>query len=180
MRSVWRGRTLLSVGVRVVLRRIRAAGRAPVVREEVRIVTTIKRSIVIDAPPKEIFAYLDDPVHWPEIWPSMVEVKDVEKLPEGGHRFHWVYKMAGLRFEGETKNVVREPDRHFLAKSTGQIPAEFDWTFLPENGGTKIELKTEYEIPAKLLAKVTEPFVRKLNEREAEVVLANLKDRLET
>jgi len=143
-------------------------------------VTTIKRSIVIEAPLKQVFAYVDDPVHLLEIWPSMVEVKEVQPLPKGGHRYHWLYKMAGTRFEGDSETVEFEPDRHFLQKNTGQIPSTFDWTFTPENGSTRIEMKTEYEIPESLLAKLAEPFVLKLNEREADTFLANLKDRVET
>ena len=141
--------------------------------------TTIEKSIMIDAPLKEVFSYLDEPVHLLEIWPSMVEVREVKPLPKGGHSYHWVYKMAGMRFEGESETVEFEPERHVVEKSTGQIPAKFDYTFTPIDGKTKIELKTEYEIPATLLGRVTEPFVHKLNEREADVFLANLKDRLE-
>jgi len=143
-------------------------------------VTTIERSIMIKAPPKQVFSYLEEPVHLLEIWPSMVEIKDVKPLPKGGHRYHWVYKMAGMRFEGDTETVEFEPDRHFLSKSTGQIPATFDYTFTPENGATKVDVKTEYEIPSSLLGKLAEPFVRRLNEREADTFLANLKDRVET
>jgi uncharacterized membrane protein len=161
-------------------RALGAAGeRDPVVREEVITVTTIEKSIVIDAPPKEVFSYLEKPLNLPEIWPSMVEVKEVEPLPKGGHKYHWVYKMAGFRFEGDSETVEFEIDKHLVSKATGQIPAKFDYTFTPIDGKTKIELKTEYEIPPTLLGKVKEPFLRKLNEREADVFLANLKDRLE-
>lgn len=142
--------------------------------------TTIERSIVIKAPVKQVFSYLEDPLHLPEIWPSMVEVKDVEPLPEGGHRYHWVYKMAGTHFEGETKTVEFEPDRHLVTKASGQIPATFDYKFTPVEGKTKVEVRTEYEIPQTLLGKLEEPFVRRLNEREADTFLANLKDRVET
>jgi uncharacterized membrane protein len=148
--------------------------------KEVTTVTTIERSIVIKAPPKQVFSYLEEPLHLLEIWPSMVEIKDVKPLPKGGHRYHWVYKMAGMRFEGDTETVEFEPDRHFLSKSTGQIPATFDYRFTPENGATKVEVKTEYEIPETLLGKLAEPFILKLNEREADTFLANLKDRVET
>ena len=141
--------------------------------------TTIERSIVIKAPVKQVFSYVDEPEHLPEIWPSMVEVKEVKTLPEGGHRFHWIYKMAGKRFEGETETLEFEPERHLLRKSTGSFPSTFDWTFTPENGSTKIHVKAEYEIPKTLLGKLAEPFIVKLNEREAELVLANLKDRME-
>jgi uncharacterized protein YndB with AHSA1/START domain len=142
-------------------------------------VTTIERSIVIKAPLKQVFSYLDEPVHLLEIWPSMVEIRDIKPLPKGGHRYHWLYKMAGMRFEGDSETVEFEPDRHVVQKNTGQIPSTFDWTFTPENGSTRIELKTEYEIPQKLLGRLAEPFVRKLNEREADTFLANLKDRVE-
>jgi uncharacterized membrane protein len=145
----------------------------------VRTVTTIEKSIVIDAPPKEVFAYLEKPLNLPEIWPSMVEVKEVESLPKGGHRYHWVYKMAGMRFEGDSETVEFVPEKHLVSKTTGQIPAKFDYTFIPFEGKTKVEVKTEYEIPPTLLGKVKEPFLHKINEREADTFLANLKDRLE-
>jgi uncharacterized protein YndB with AHSA1/START domain len=141
---------------------------------------TIEKSIVIEAPVRDVFAYLDEPVNLPEIWPSMVEVRNIETRPTGGHRFHWIYKMAGKRFEGDLDTVEFERDKHFVSKTTGDLPATFDYTFVPENGRTKVEVKTEYEIPKTLLGKLKEPFLRKLNEREAEVFLANLKDRLES
>jgi uncharacterized protein YndB with AHSA1/START domain len=142
--------------------------------------TTIEKSIHIDVPPEKVFSYIDDPLHLPEIWPSMMEVEDIERLPNGGRRYEWEYKMAGMHFEGISETVTYEPGRHVVEKNTGQIPSTFDWTFTPENGGTRLDLKTEYEIPKKVLGKLAEPFVRRLNEREADTVLANLKDVLES
>lgn len=140
---------------------------------------TITKSIMIEAPVKQVFSYVDEPVNLPEIWPSMVEVKDVATLPTGGHKFHWIYKMAGKRFEGDAETVEFELDRHILRKSTGTFPSTFEYTFFPENGRTKLELKAVYDPPKDLVGKFAEPFILKLNEREAETVLANLKDRLE-
>jgi uncharacterized membrane protein len=141
---------------------------------------TIARKLVIDAPAEKVFAYLGDPTNLPEIWPSMVAVTDVEELPEGGDRYHWVYKMAGTRFEGDSKTVEFEPNKHLVQENTGEIPGKFHWTFTPENGTTRIEMKVEYALPKTLLAKLGERFILKLNEREADMVLANLKDRVET
>lgn len=140
---------------------------------------TIEKSIVVKASPTKVFDYMRDPAHLPEIWPSMVEVKDVADLPNGGHRYHWIYKMAGVRLEGDSETVEFEPDKHIVQKGTGQIPSTFDWTFTPENGSTKVNTKVEYEIPETLLGKLAKPFIVKLNEREAESFLGNLKDRIE-
>jgi uncharacterized protein YndB with AHSA1/START domain len=140
---------------------------------------TIEKTALVKAPPEQVFAFVDDPEHLPEVWPSMVEVADVGELPGGGHRFHWIYKMAGTRFEGDAETVLLEPGRHHVMQNTGQIPSRFDWMFTPENGGTRVRMKVEYEIPETLLGKLARPFLVKLNEREAETVLANVKDRLE-
>ena len=42
-----------------------------------------------------------EPSNLPEIWPSMIEAKDIQNasLTEET-KFRWVYKMAGMRFEG--------------------------------------------------------------------------------
>ena len=137
---------------------------------------TVEREIRIDAPPEKVFAYLEDPRHLPEFWPSMVEVKDITELPKGGHRFVWLYKMAGMPFEGETETIEFKAYEHFVHKITGEFPVVFDWTFRPDNGATIVTVKAEYEIPQTVLGKFKEPFIRKLNEREADIFAANLKD----
>jgi uncharacterized membrane protein len=140
---------------------------------------TVEKAITIDAPPERVFEYFDEPTNLLEIWPSMVDITDVKRMPNGGAQYHWAYKLLGLRFEGDTETVAFERDRHVVEKNTGQIPSTFDWEFRPADGGTEVSLKVEYEIPSKLLGRFSEPFIVKLNDREAETVLANLKDRLE-
>ena len=85
----------------------------------------------------------------------------------------WVYKMAGMRFEGtsETTEVVTE--------TKGGIPSKFVWTYQAEDGGTKLTMTVEYTVPVPLPGKLAEAFIVKQNEHEADVMLANLKDRLE-
>lgn len=140
---------------------------------------TIEKSILITAPVEEVFTYLEEPTHLPEVWPSLVEVSDVVDLPQGGDRYHYVYKMAGTRFEGDSETIEFVPYKHFVRESTGEIPSTFDWTFMPQNGSTKVVLKAKYEVPKTLLGKLSEPFILKLNEREADTFFANLKDRIE-
>jgi uncharacterized protein YndB with AHSA1/START domain len=142
-------------------------------------VVTFEKSIAIKVPPEQVFEYFVEPTHLPEIWPSLVEVKQIEKLPAGGYRYHWLYKMAGQKFEGETKTVEIVPNEKIVEEARGGLESTFQWLFKPENGGTKMTVRAEYELPRSLLARLKEPFVRKLNEHEAETVLVNLKERLE-
>jgi uncharacterized membrane protein len=140
---------------------------------------TVKKTITINALVEKVFGFIDDPTNLPEIWPSMVEVKDVQRLPNGGSSFRWVYKMAGMRFEGFSETTEYIANQHIITKSKGGIESTFTWTYQPEGGGTKLTLEVEYTVPIPLLGKLAEAFIVKQNEHEADVMLANLKARME-
>ncbi len=139
----------------------------------------IRKTIVIDAPVANVFDYLTQPENMPEIWPSMVEVSNVERTADGKHSFDWVYKMAGMRFHGHTDVQSLEPKKRVLAKNTKGIPSTFDWKYSDRNGKTELSLEVEYELPESLLSKLARPFIEKLNEHDAETLLNNLKARME-
>ena len=139
----------------------------------------LQKSITISAPVEKVFAYLSDPNNLPEIWPSMVEVKDVQPAPTGGYNFGWVYKMAGMRFEGASETTEEVPNQRTVTKSTKGIESNFIWTYQPESDGTKLTVDIEYTVPVPLLGKLAETFIIKQNEQEADTLLSNLKARME-
>ena len=47
---------------------------------EDKIMAKVKRSITINAPVEKVFGYWEEPTNRPEVWPSFVEVKDVQRL----------------------------------------------------------------------------------------------------
>ena len=137
------------------------------------------KTITINAPVEKVFAYIGEPTNLPEIWPSMVEAKDVQRLPNGGTSFRWVYKMAGVRFEGTSEDTEYVANQRVVSKTKGGIESTVTWTVEPEAGGTKVTFEAEYIVPIPLLGKLAEAFIVKQNEREAETLLANLKARME-
>ena len=139
---------------------------------------TIESSITINAPVEKVFEY-SKPENLPEFWPSLVEVKNIKELPNGGYSWDWVYKMAGMNFNGSSEHVEFVENERTVAQSTG-IESTITWTYEPVSGGTKMTALTEYKIPVPLLGKVAEAFIVKMNENESETILANLKARLET
>ena len=139
----------------------------------------LEKTITINAPVEKVYEYLMDPANLPEIWPSMVEVKNVKNTGGAGSTFNWVYKMAGRTFEGATEIVEAAPCERVVSRSTGGIPNTFDWKYETENGGTKLSVQVEYTVPIPLLGKLAEAFVVKQNEHEMETLFANLKARME-
>jgi len=139
------------------------------------------KSITIKAPVEKVFDYISEPTNLPEIWPSLVEIKDVQKLPSGGTRDRWVYKMAGIRLEGTSESEDAEciPNQRIVSKTKGGVESTMTWMFQPEAGGTKMTLEVEYTVPIPVLGKLAEAIIVKMNEHEGELILANLKARME-
>ena len=107
----------------------------------------IRRYVFIEAPPAKIFGYLTEAAHLTEIWPSMVEVSNVQTKPDGAYSFDWIYKMAGIKFHGHAETVEVQRDRLRLVRNTSGIPSTFRWTFEPRDNGTDFALEVEYEMP---------------------------------
>jgi uncharacterized membrane protein len=138
---------------------------------------SIKSSITINAPVDKVFEYTK-PENLPEIWPSLVEVKNVKELPSGGYSWDWKYKMAGMNFNGSSEHVEFVENERTVSQSTG-IESTITWSYEAVAGGTMMTAETEYKIPVPLLGRVAEAFITKVNENESETILANLKARME-
>ena len=140
----------------------------------------LTKSILIDASIEKIFTYMNDPKNLPEIWPSMVEVKDIQPLANGGSRFNFIYKMGGIRLEGTSEDTEFILNELTVSKSTGGIEAMATLIFETVDDRTKVTIIDEYKVPVPVLGKLAEAVIIKLNEQEAVTLLANLKARMET
>lgn len=139
----------------------------------------VEKSVRINTPVERIFDYINTPTNLPEFWPSMVEAKDIQKLPNGGNRFRWVYKMAGMRFEGISEDTDVVPNQKVVSKTEGGLESIVTWDLQTEGESTIVRFLAEYTVPIPLLGKLAEAFIVRQNEHESEVLLANLKDRME-
>jgi uncharacterized membrane protein len=140
---------------------------------------TVSKSITINAPIEKVFKYTAEPSNLPEIWPSMIEVKDIQPLPNGGTRGRYVYKMAGMRFEGISEDTEFIPNQRIVSKTEEPVENEVIWEYQSEGEATKLTFRAEYTVPIPLLGKLAEAFIVKQNENEVEILLANLKARME-
>ena len=139
----------------------------------------LSKSIHVKALAEEVYNFLNEPVNQVEIWPSLIEIKDLQQLSNGGNKYTWVYKMAGMRFEGKGEDIEVIPFKRITSENEGGIDSTITWSFEPENEGTQVTMQADYKVPIPLLGKLAENIIVKQNEREAEVILKNLKARLE-
>jgi uncharacterized membrane protein len=137
---------------------------------------TIRRSISISAPVDPVFAFLGEPRNLPDIWPSLVEVRNVEAHPAGAS-FDWDYKLLGMRIRGHSDPVEKVHNQRLVSRSAKGIPSTFRWLFASRGDQTEVTLEVDYEVP--VLGRLAERVVGRVNEREAEILLNNLKRKLE-
>lgn len=139
----------------------------------------VLHSTTIHAPAEKVFQYLDDKAHFPEFWPSMIEVSDIRDLPSGGKHFHWVYKMAGLRFEGDADDIEYVPNKKIVGRNEKGIESTITWKLDEHGGETELTFEADYNVPVPLVGKLAENILAKINDNEAVAMLANLKATLE-
>jgi len=138
----------------------------------------ISNSINISAPVEKVFAYVTDPTKGPEWLVGWTEVTDVTGSGVGQH-YHWKYNMLGVPLRGETTVSEQVPNKRAVTDSKGGITSTFTFTFAPHGGGTELDLELDYTIPVPVLGKLAEQLVLKRNQREAQMSMENIKERME-
>jgi uncharacterized membrane protein len=137
------------------------------------------RHINVQAPAEKVFTYLADPKHLPEIWPNVIEVKNVKRASAGGFDFDWSYKMAGLKFDGRAEAVEYLQNQRLVWKTTKGLESTLRWKFMPEGSSTSLTLEFDYSIPPSLLKRGKEEVITRENEHEIEAMLANVRTKVE-
>ena len=86
--------------------------------------------------------------------------------------------MAGIRLKGTTTTQYVE-NVEVISRTKGGVKSIQIWTFKPVNDGTQVAVDIEYTIPIPVIGKLAEKIVVMMNEHEGDIVMANLKSRME-
>jgi uncharacterized membrane protein len=140
----------------------------------------IDKEIAIDAPLEKIFNYVNKPSNLPQIWPSFIGVNNEELLPNGGYKFQWTYKMGGVTLEGTAEYTDFVANFWFTCRTYGAIDSKITWIFRSIGFQNSVILNIDYWVPAPLKGSLDENMILKMNEKEAELILENLRMRCET
>jgi carbon monoxide dehydrogenase subunit G len=146
--------------------------------KESEAMSTINKSINIGAPVEKVFAYVTDPMNTLEWLVGTTEVTDVTGSGVGQH-YHWKYNMLGVPLRGESTVSEQVPNERRVTQGKGGVTSTWTFTFAPHEGGTKLDLELDYTIPVPVLGKLAEQLVLKRNQREADLSMENIKQRME-
>lgn len=133
----------------------------------------IEKSIVIDAPVEQVFAYLVDPAHLPEYLPGTDVVKDIRRLPDGRSTCTIVSKFLGLHVEFKDEQIDVIPNERIVERSHG---GGMEWTATThferlEGGKTRTSELDEATIHGGPLGKLGQTFFARYLEHGMEMAM---------
>ncbi|MFN2173854.1 MAG: SRPBCC family protein [Candidatus Promineifilaceae bacterium] len=142
--------------------------------------TTIIKSVEINAPRDTVRKYYAHPLHTPQWSKSMYLWEPDADWPSEGSSAKMGLKSGGLKAEGVATTIAYDDDtmaHHFRFEPSNLAPMEFWFTFEEKSEGkTTVTQTTEYTIPGSFLGKALDKmFVERQNSRDIEQQLANLK-----
>ncbi len=121
---------------------------------------------------------MSDATKLSEWLPGLSDVRNIRG--EGlGQQSSWTYKMMGMPFKGESECTEYIPNEWIVIKTMGSINSTWDWTLESQSKKTLVNLVLEYTIPVPLISKIGSRLILRRNEREADMAVANIKQRLE-
>jgi uncharacterized protein YndB with AHSA1/START domain len=141
---------------------------------------TIDKELVIKAPPEKIFDFVIKSSNLTRFWPSLLEITNEKLLPNGGYCANYKYKMAGTTLKGKSECVEVVPYKWFSVKIDGAVDCTMTWTLQSQdNIQTKVIITMEYQAHFPPFNRLAENIIAKMNERESEMILDNLREYFE-
>lgn len=109
----------------------------------------VEKSVRIDSPPEQVFAYWRNLENLPQ-W--MSHVREVRNL--GGDRYHWVVDgPAGIpvEWDSELLNVVENREMTWRSVEGSQVENTGRVRFEPDGAGTRVHVQLKYSPPGGVL-----------------------------
>jgi uncharacterized membrane protein len=138
--------------------------------------TTVERSILIDAPTDRIDEIALDGHRLPEWYVGIEDTRPDNLYPEVDGKVILTYKAAGVTFN--ISLTVQELVRgsHISYQMAGMMVGTQEWRYTPEGGQIRLTALVEYEMPGGALGKLADKLVvERMNAKNLEQSLENLK-----
>jgi hypothetical protein len=104
----------------------------------------IEKRVVVNGSIERLFTYVPEVDRSPEIWPGLLEVGEVQRLPLGGVMARWIYKMTGVLFEDLDERCEPLVDRDGSLARLGNVECAMKWNFQANTYTPGIALSGDY------------------------------------
>lgn len=142
----------------------------------------ITKTVVIKAPVDKVFKVFDDPNAIPLYVPAATNVGNVRQSENRiGDTFRITYGLMGMHFDLDFTNIGYEPQKKIVRRFEGGMKGTMTYTLQAEADETRATFDADYEMSGGILGKAIDKLlVERMNEKNAERMLENLKMMMET
>lgn len=138
--------------------------------------TTVERTILINAPAETVGDIAQDPARLPEWYSGIEQAEPDDVFPETGGQVAVVYKAAGVSFDITMTALEHVPGYAQTNRMEGMITGTNRWVYEPEGDAVRVTATFDYEMPGGALGQVADKLVvERMNTENLEKSLAALK-----
>jgi uncharacterized membrane protein len=142
--------------------------------------TVVEKSIVIHATPAEVDAVTLDGNRLPEWYAGVQSAVPDAAYPEAGSTVNMVYRSSGVNFKMSMTSLRLVRGESLLLKMDGMITGKNRWFYTPEEEGTRVNCRFEYDMPGGSIGQaVNKLVIERMNVQNLEKSLENLKQVVE-
>lgn len=145
--------------------------------------TTVNKSIVINATREQIRPFLHDPEAVMERDANIFRYEPDENWPAVGSKLKTGFKTVAFKVNGVATSLEYDPETLrliFKMESENFEPGTWQWTFEEQDGKTTVSVHIDYSLPGSYLGKAIDKlFVERQNAKQSEENLASLKTQVE-
>ena len=142
----------------------------------------VREHVVIAAPPEQVFAWFDDLANAPALVGNLIEVTEVQPLPNGGRRCVYRVRTRTGETDASSEHLEYDPPRRTVARGVQSgvtTTATREFTPTPD-GGTRVTAAAEWDVPIKYVARLVTAPLRGPIRRSLREGLAAARAALET
>jgi hypothetical protein len=104
----------------------------------------IEKRVIVNGSLERLFTYVPEIDDSPELWPGLLEVGEVQRLPRGGVLARWLYKMTGTIYEDLDERCEPLVDRNGSLATLGNVNCAMKWHFQTNTYTPGIALSGDY------------------------------------
>ena len=130
----------------------------------------------IKAEPSKVLEYIANVKNHPAFISALKAIDNLHGDPKHvGEGWDFTFVMGGIEVKGKAETAKYEEGKVYSFKTTSGIDSTFTYSVAPEDGGTRLTMDVEYNIPQNVIAKMMDKaVVERLNDQEGDRAVENL------
>jgi hypothetical protein len=140
--------------------------------------TEVSRETLIDVDVEDIFNFILKPGNLPAIWSNLIQVSKEKPLPNGGYKFNWKYKLAGVSLKGAAHHTDIAKNQWITVVTTGAVSCSITFAFRKEAQRTRVFFTFNSGIMVPVLGAYIQNFLMEVT-KEEQAFLSKLKSEME-